>query len=150
MAKSFTPEEINILKENPYTAYVGERMLTFTRDFKEHFMVLYREGMPPRKILPMLGYSVEIIGKSRLNGICQQIRLQEISDKGLRAGRGAKPAVQNTKNPIHNPGTETFLLKDLSRMDADHQLLLDLQKELEVLRSEIQIIRERLQNVKIT
>ena len=147
MAKSFTPEEIKVLKENPYTAYVGERMLTFTRDFKESFMVLSHEGIPPRKILPMLGYSVEMIGKARLNGICQQIRLQETSEKGLRAGRGGKTTGQDVKEPVYAPASERFSLNDLSQMKADHLMLLDLKKEIEVLRSEIQIIKDSLRHV---
>ena len=66
MAKNFTQEEIEILKNNKYTAYVDEKILRFTVAFKIAFMELYRQGVPPRKILPDLGYDLDIIGKARL------------------------------------------------------------------------------------
>ena len=131
MAKSFTPDEIAVLKNNPYTSFASERMLTFTREFKEDFLTLYRQGYPPRKILPMLGYNVDMIGKARLNGICQQIRLQETSEKGLRAGRNGKT-------------TAPARLAEVTTIVSDHQLLMELKKEVEVLRSEINILKNNV------
>ena len=136
MAKNFTPEEIDILKSNPYTAYAGERMLTFTREFKEDFMALYHQGYPPRKILPLLGYSVDMIGKARLNGICQQIRLQEVSAKGLRAGRR-----NNIDSSVKTEAGAKASPSPFAQAKADHVLLLELKREIELLKKELENLK---------
>ena len=85
MAKrQFTEEEIAFLRRNPYTAYVDENTLSFTVPFKIEYMRLHNEGVPPREILPRLGYPIEIIGKSRLVGISQKVRGEAESKLGFR------------------------------------------------------------------
>ena len=72
MAKrQFTEEEIAFLRRNLYIVYVDENTLSFTVPFKIEYMRLHNEGVPPREILPRLGYPIEIIGKSRLVDISQ-------------------------------------------------------------------------------
>ena len=129
MAKSFTPEEIEILKKNKYTAYVDEKVLRLTVAFKIAFMELYRQGVPPRKILPDLGYDLEIIGKSRLNGISQQIRRQAESDTGFHQGGAGKRTLEET------PPEEKAAL-------TDRQLINRLQGEIIYLRQELEFIKK--------
>ena len=91
MAKrQFTEEELAFLRRNPYTAYVDANTLSFTVAFKAEFMRLYSEGIPPREILPRLGYPIEIIGKPRLNGISQKIRMEAVSEIGFREAKHNK------------------------------------------------------------
>ena len=60
MAKrQFTEEELAFLRRNPYTAYVDENTLSFTVPFKIEYMRLHNKGVPPREILPRLGYPIE-------------------------------------------------------------------------------------------
>lgn len=129
MAKSFTPEEIEILKKNKYTAYVDEKVLRLTAAFKIAFMELYRQGVPPRKILPDLGYDLEIIGKSRLNGISQQIRRQAESDTGFHQGGVGKRTLEET-----SPEEKAAL--------TDRQLINRLQGEVIYLRQELEFIKK--------
>ena len=129
MAKNFTQEEIEILKNNKYPAYVDEKILRFTVAFKIAFMELYRQGVPPRKILPDLGYDLDIIGKARLNGISQQIRLQTESDTGFHQGWSGKKTLEET--PIEEKAALT-----------DRQLINRLQGEVVYLRQELEFIKK--------
>ena len=129
MAKNFTPEEIEILKQNKYTAYVDERVIRFTVAFKIAFMELYRQGVPPRKILPDLGYDLEIIGKSRLNGISQKIRQQADSDLGFHQGWSGKKTLEETSS------------EEIAAL-TDRQLINRLQGEVIYLRQELEFIKK--------
>lgn len=129
MTKGFTQEEIKILKENKYTAYVDERIIRFTVAFKIAFMELYRQGVPPRKILPDLGYDLEIIGKSRLNGISQKIRLEADSDTGFHQ-------TCSRKNTLEDASPE-----EIASL-TDRQMLNRLQGEVTYLRQELEFIKK--------
>jgi len=129
MAKSFTQEEIKILRENKYTAYVDERIIRFTVAFKIAFMELYRQGVPPRKILPDLGYDLEIIGKSRLNGISQKTRLEADSDTGFRQSWSRKTTLEEASP------------EEIAAL-TDRQMLNRLQGEVTYLRQELEFIKK--------
>ena len=129
MAKSFTPEEVEVLRKNPYTAYVDKKMIRFTVAFKVAFMELYRKGYPPRKILPELGYDLEMIGKARLNGISQQIRNQAESDIGFQQGRTRRRTLSET------PPDEVAAL-------TDRQMIHRLEGEITYLRQELEFIKK--------
>ena len=59
----FTPREIQILKNNPYTNRVTEYNIFYTKEFKEEFWRRYQEGESPRMISEALGYDPDIYRK---------------------------------------------------------------------------------------
>ena len=131
MAKQqFTEEELAFLRKNPYTAYVDPNVLSFTVAFKMEYMRLHEEGLPPREILPKLGYPIEIIGKSRLNGISQSVRREAASKLGFKETRRDKMA------PLVDvsPEVEAAL--------TDRQMINRLQCEVAYLRQEIDFLKK--------
>ena len=77
----FTPEQQDILRNNPYTAKVTASILSFTKEFKELFYKEYLTGRIPREILQEYGYPVEILGQKRIWGIAHIIK-KEFEKKG--------------------------------------------------------------------
>ena len=134
MAKrQFTEEELAFLRRNPYTAYVDENTLSFTVPFKIEYMRLHNEGVPPREILPRLGYPIEIIGKSRLVGISQKVRGEAESKLGFREPKHKRMA------PLLDvsPEVEAAL--------TDRQMINRLQCEVAYLHQEINFLKKSLQ-----
>ena len=70
----FTPEQQDILRNNPYTARVTASTLSFTKEFKELYYKEYLSGRIPREILQEYGYPVEILGQKRIWGIAHTIK----------------------------------------------------------------------------
>ena len=53
--KVFTNEEVEMLRNNPYTYAVTPHILSFTKEFKELFWKEYQAGEIPRQILEKWG-----------------------------------------------------------------------------------------------
>lgn len=89
--KQFTPEEIFILRQNPFTYKVTNNTLSFTKEFKERFITAYNAGDTPRQILADHGYDPEMLGDRRIWGISQHLRAQYAeSGSGFSEYRRAK------------------------------------------------------------
>ncbi len=87
--KRFTGEEMDALRNNPYTYKVTQCQISFTTEFKELFWKHYNEGMTPKDILLSLGYAPEMLGDDRVNGIRMHIK-KEFEKQG-RFSSGRKP-----------------------------------------------------------
>lgn len=72
----FTPEQQQLLRQNPYTVRVTEDVLSLSKEFKEIFYKEYLAGALPRDILQKYDYPVDILGKQRIWGISHTIRKQ--------------------------------------------------------------------------
>lgn len=81
--KTFTPEEVRALRENPYTLKATDKTITFTRAFKEQFWQGLREGKSKYELLKELGYDPELLGPSRVEGISYHIRKRGRTPRGL-------------------------------------------------------------------
>ena len=69
---AFTPEEIQVLRDNPNTFKVTEYLFSFTKEAKEKILEMSNSGMSARAILINLGYDPDIFGESRYkNFVCR-------------------------------------------------------------------------------
>lgn len=84
--RKFTEEEIRILVNNPYTYRVTDTTIRFTLAFKEEFLKRYKEGLSPKQIVKDLGYSVDILGARRVEGLRDHIVKESLSEAGLHEG----------------------------------------------------------------
>lgn len=74
MSKScFTPEQLQLLRENPYTAYVSEKTIRFTPDFKNEFWDSYILGKCPKDIFRSLGYDPDVLGTGRISNFAHNL-----------------------------------------------------------------------------
>lgn len=122
--KMFTNEEIEMLRNNPYTYAVTPHILSFTKAFKNLFWDEYQTGAIPRQILEQCGYPADVLGKQRIWGIAHTIKKQYYSEEGLREG-----SLQRKKPSGDNPVTT-------------EEAVAKLQHEVEYLRQEIEFLKK--------
>lgn len=86
--KTFTQQEIEILRSNIYTLRVSEQQIAFTYDFKVQAAKLLEQGVSFRKILIDLGYDPEILGTARMYMISKRLHKEMRSPEGIHETRG--------------------------------------------------------------
>lgn len=64
--KKFSNEEINKLSINKYVKKVSDKAITYTNEFKIHFIAEYNNGKTPRIIFKEAGFDIELIGFKRI------------------------------------------------------------------------------------
>jgi len=82
--KTFTPEELVKIRQNPYMKSATAHMVRFTAVFKEEFWEQLGKGRMPTDIMRTTGFDPEVLGESRISGITQHIREQAESGTGFR------------------------------------------------------------------
>ncbi len=133
----FTDEQMQLLRQNPYTHSVTKTRLTFTKEFKEIFHAQYQAGNLPRQILIDHGYNPEILGDRRIWSIAGHIQEQFKKYGEFHEGRAP--------HRLLKPGTLTSN-KHTSEKDEIKQLTQEvdyLKQELAFLKK-ISLIRTKL------
>ncbi|MFS0781397.1 IS3 family transposase [Bacillus sp. 1P06AnD] len=118
MAKRyFTKKEQEQLKCNPYVQAVSEKAITYSDEFKRHFIAENEKGRLPREIFEEAGLDVELIGIKRIQS----------SGKRWRSAyrRAGIEGLQDTRKL--NSGTpserELTLEEKIARLEAKNKLL---------------------------
>lgn len=124
--RSFTDKELKQLKANPYTYWVTEGMISFTKEFKQEFWNRYQSGMKPRDIIQELGYDPDVLGETRISGIQGLIKKAAKSGKGFVDTPLAGIPAQRLTSIEYDPTKETII-----RMQNE---ILLLQQEIEFLK----------------
>ncbi|CUU50355.1 hypothetical protein BCD96_004488 [Clostridium beijerinckii] len=62
----FTSEEIENLLKNKYVKKISNKAITYTNEFKIHFIAEYNNGKSPRLIFKEAGFDIDIIGLKRI------------------------------------------------------------------------------------
>ena len=87
--KIFTPEEVEALRANPYTASVTPEVIRFTYAFRQAFWQLSVEGCTGNAAFRKLGYDPEVLGFERIHNITKRIRHAARTPEGLQeSGKG--------------------------------------------------------------
>ena len=72
--KDFTEKEISILSKNPYVKSVSLKGITYSEEFKQHFIAEYHNGKFPREIFEEAGFDVNILGIKRVKSSSERWR----------------------------------------------------------------------------
>ena len=72
--KLFTEKEITQLSKNPYVKSVSSKGITYSDEFKQHFVSEFNEGKFSRQIFEEAGFDVEIIGMQRIKSSSERWR----------------------------------------------------------------------------
>lgn len=67
--KTFTPEEIALLRSNRYVKSVTGKTLSLTKEGKQRFWEEYRQGKFVNAIMHGMGFDPEMLGQRRMYGI---------------------------------------------------------------------------------
>ena len=82
--KKFTPEEMAILKANPYVLEVTEDIIHFSASFKSSFWDRLQNGMKPPDIFRELGIDPNLLGTGRVSGFKGMLKHEVLAGKGFR------------------------------------------------------------------
>jgi len=83
--KTFTEDELKVLRSNPYVKSATSKMIRFSVAFKEEFWRRYKEeGQTPRQIIESLGLDPEVLGQKRIDGILIHLREQKNGGEEFR------------------------------------------------------------------
>jgi len=135
----FTPEQMEVLMCNPYTARVTPHRILFTLEFKEFAMQQVTvSGMTYRKIFQKAGYDTELLGHERMKHIMRSIKLEAASAEGLQEPKGGtreqelarrqkedlskkhtKTAIRELQDRVNHLEQQLEFLKKLSQLDKE-------------------------------
>ena len=124
----FTPEQVELLAQNPFTAKVNRRQILFTLEFKNLFLSRYEEGDSSMEIFMDCGYAPDILGKHRIYGFVR--RLRETVESG-------KPLTEDYPNAKAEPPTRI----DYNTMPSQLSLSA-MQRELTYLRQQVEFLKK--------
>lgn len=125
----FTKEEIEELRKNKYVKNVSEKSITYSDEFKHHFIDERNNGKGPTRIFIESGFNPYVIGSKRID--CFNARMidkkrnnKSIEDKRkINSGRRKKEIKKEMtdKEKIEQLEHENLMLKDennlLKKMD---------------------------------
>jgi hypothetical protein len=86
--KRLTPEEIEIIRQNPYVVSASSAKITYSLAFKKFAIEQSQNGISSPKIFQMAGFDPEILGKSRMYAAMKSFKREASSPEGLHEPRG--------------------------------------------------------------
>ena len=115
--KTFTEKEIAILSKNPYIQSVSSKGITYSDEFKQHFISEVNKGKFSRQIFEEAGFDVDIIGMQRIKSASERWRNAYKKDgvfglKDTRKESSGRPRI-----------TELSLEEKYARLEAQMNLL---------------------------
>ena len=142
--KIFSSTEIKKLSTNKYVKNITEKGITYTNEFKIHFIAEYEIGKTPRKIFEDAGFDIDIVGIERVKSSSRRWR-KSYNDKGVMGLDDTR-----TLNSGRTINRELTLEQILAKKDAEIQYLkaeLELVKKLEI--SERKVKNNKLKPSKV-
>lgn len=127
--KIFSSEEIKKSSINKYVKNITEKGITYTNEFKLHFIAEYEIGKTPRQIFEDAGFDIDIVGIERVKSSSRRWR-KSYSDKGVLGLDDTR-----TLNSCRTLNRELTLEEILAKKDTEIEYLkaeLELVKKLEV------------------
>lgn len=118
---TFANEEIEILKSNRYVKKVGDKSISFTREFKEIIVRESRDGKSQMRILSDFGIDGNMLGKKRIHSLFIQSRKQLArNETWVRS----KPSGRPKKIKFSSVEEENRYLKDrLEYLEQENEFL---------------------------
>jgi len=104
--KHFSAQEIEIMLDSPYVAYVSRTTISFTIAFKEMFWQRYCDGITPVKIFEDAGLDVSVIGKGRIDTLVKALRDQTV--RGLPFKDGLERHINKPEKQFDLPKQPRF------------------------------------------
>ena len=93
----FTDEQIEQLRKNPYVVSMTNKYINYSEEFKELFLVDYRNGMAPRLIFQKYGFDPKVLGDSRVYEFVKRMKKQSERIEGFKDTRKDNSGRPRTK-----------------------------------------------------
>lgn len=115
--KVFSKEEVDVLARNKYVKHVSEKGITYTDDFKCHFISEYEKGKLPRTIFDEAGFDADVLGKDRIKSASKRWRVA-YNNEGIAGLQDTRK--ENSGRPREK---ELTLEEKYERLEAQNKLL---------------------------
>lgn len=93
----FTDEQLKELLANPFVKKASNKAITYTDEFKEHFVLEYNAGKTPSEILRNAGFDVTALGRQRVDGLSSRFKNMDKREEGfsdLRKESSGRPVTK--------------------------------------------------------
>ena len=87
--KNFTEDEKKELRRNPYIKNVGDRVITYTKEFKELYLKERENGKRTTEIFKNAGFDTKLIGRNRMDNFGKRVIKKGVED--TRKGHSGRP-----------------------------------------------------------
>jgi transposase len=94
----FTDEQLEALLKNPYVKSASSKAITYTEEFKAHFVSEYEAGKTPTEILRSSGFDVRALGKERIDSLSCRFKNMSKREDGFKDTRLGSPGRPRTKD----------------------------------------------------
>lgn len=125
---TFTKQQLEQLRQNPYVLSVTSSRLVLTKEFKEIFYSAYQAGEIPRQILTDHGFDPAVLGDRRIWGISCHIRNEYKKYGEFHQG-------SRTPNTVHSTGSVS------QSVSSERDELKQLRHEVDYLKQEIEFLK---------
>ena len=86
----FNEKEIEELKKNKYVKSVSEKTISYTYEFKEHFIEESNNGKGPTRIFIESGFNPYILGRKRIDTFSNRYKNKKKNNESFEDNRGKK------------------------------------------------------------
>ena len=118
--RAFTEEEIIELSKNPYIKHVGEKGITYTKEFKEYFIQEMDNGKGTTEIFVKAGFDTKLIGRNRMDTFAYRIKYKGIED--TRKGNSGRPRIHDKKE-LNDEETIKLLMHKNALLEQENEFL---------------------------
>lgn len=124
--KIFSDREIEVLSNNRYVRNVSVKAITYTNEFKIHFLAQYLNGKSSRAIFEEAGFDIDMIGSKRID--CSSSRWRKAYKENGVIG------LDDTRRNNSGRSRERSLTKD--------EIIEKKNAEIEYLKSEVELLKK--------
>ena len=124
----FSIREIEHLKNIPWVKNISENSITYTEEFREHFIIEYNNGKSPSIIFREAGFDTKILGKERIKNATRRFRKMSKRVEGLKDTR-----TTNSGRPLEHELTDEERIKKLEQENLRLRQQLEFLKKMEFL-----------------
>lgn len=111
--RRFTPEEIQLLRNNPNTQFVSDSMIRFTADFKNDLYNRTMAGENPKTVFQDAGYDLALLGDYRVYNTLYSVTEKKVSDLEIQKN---PDQIQRLEAELRSVKLELETLKKMIRL----------------------------------
>lgn len=125
--RKFDQETIKELRNNPNVKKVSELAITYSDEFKEHYVSEYAKGVLPTEIFRRCGFDVNKLGKERILPAGHRWRKADKRVEGLRDTRSMRSG-RPLKRELSLEEENQRLRAENEYLKAEREFLLELER----------------------
>lgn len=118
--RAFNEEEIKELSKNPYIKHVGEKGITYTKEFKEYFLNEFNNGKKTTEIFTNAGFNTKLLGRDRMDSFTNRVKTKGIED--TRKGNSGRPRIHDKKE-LTDEETIKLLKHEKALLEQENEFL---------------------------